>query len=393
MSVLLQDIQIAQSEIWRKNPNDLTLRVDAAKCFNLLKDRQTASFPVDLNTIGLHQKFSVYTNKAECEDRTTTNCAAPLCLDDIENQAVCLKDEFEGDTPTEEDVKAVLQYQLPTEPGLGHCDLSDNCADTDCSEYKFNFGLGTDFCIKEFDDEAGHAIRAKEQMGYKLAKSLSDMDRKLAELFIASIYASRGNNLHPNSLGQVVGGVANWTEYDGSLWEPGLMGHLGQAGDYSHLVDPFYLHGDNFGNAAYAAQFASAGCCEDKRLNAQISADQHAFCPKIFNKLGISNVTLQIDPNSYILGTRNVYAGFSPTNPKRNGGGELGERFSIASNNLNGVSYDVIYRTECCENIAKEGELCRAGVKHSWNIKVAGIFANQPTGCFDVSGVLAHVCR
>jgi hypothetical protein len=211
--------------------------------------------------------------------------------------------------------------------------------------------------------------------GWLTAKKL--LDEEIAKDAIAKVNGFVGVNEYTGAPGQVSG---TDTFIPPAHWGPEIMAYFAQVSIINSSADVYILDGDNLFRQTWLAQF--------KALNAN-QKDGAAMLDTIRTYHDLFNMGAIVGPNELFLidrsavsiVTKNRYSS-SPRNIV-NGADRI--RFSVPSDNLQGVVYDVVYTTECLAN---------EDIRHNWKfIARFDTFLNPTSACNATNtGVLSFTC-
>lgn len=215
-------------------------------------------------------------------------------------------------------------------------------------------------------------------MAEAVAVNLLRADKILSEYIcrgmVAKIEAFKGVNQVNNGIGSVNGATGN-TDIAASDWNENLFAYLYRIAIQNEFSNPFLLSGTNlFEDRFLALQNAANG--EGKGTSKLFQSIRSYF--DLFNIDPVSSPELKtylINRGSMAFASK-VYYGKQPVTYV--GAGQ--QRYSIASRNLAGLEFDVVYTNRCTNNT----------MKHDWTIYAKYDVFKNPTGCNgERTGVIA----
>lgn len=227
----------------------------------------------------------------------------------------------------------------------------DSCAEDDCTI------TGSDVTpvCKEYDVEClGETSYKLGERGYRTKtlefqqamadnqlKHMKAMDEKIAALILAGLDANAGINVYTTAPGSVVSdityiGAANWNEY--------IAGYLAMVARMNKMRNPVVLDSTNLFQLWFNLQKDAA------------NADGKGAWAKLTSVLGNpyfdpENMTGDYAAKTYIFDQGSVYFASKTWNPSRPEK-KAGDRYlySVPSNNLPGISYDIFTQETCSSN-------------------------------------------
>lgn len=278
----------------------------------------------------------------------------------------------------EKDEKVKVYWSADCSDTLADCD--DDCTvggptpEAQCKEYQLDICKKAGFSIPEKRFRKSNLTR-EEVVARAMLKRMKELDEFLARTVIAKLDAFAGVNQYPG-IGTVVGGL---TYVNPALWTADVMGYLAQVGIMNKLANPFVLNGTNLWQANWQAQFNNLNQNQRDEM-AKFGALRTYWDPFNVDTVNAGNkVSYLVDKGAVAFVNKAYYPLNSPI--EYLGAGQT--RYSIASRNIPGVFYDVVYTNRCVAN----------EIYHDFTLYVnAGIFQN-PLGCNpDVTGVLKFQC-
>ena len=274
---------------------------------------------------------------------------------------------------------------------LNTCDITDAAVGDDCAitgpeltsdseDYVLDIFRKTSFSVKEIQ-----ARTDEFTLQQQIARGLLQCDRILseyvAEQCVSKLESFRGTNTYTTPVGSSAWTFGSSdTEVPADQWTTSLMPKLSLAARKNKFLNPALISGEALWYMNEEAMNNTGNL--DGKGDAVRMAGKY-FNRKYFDPVKIDEVNAgtikayMVDRGAMALVTKTHY-GNVPTlyqNPWQ-------QRYSVASKNLPGTAWDVIYTQSCTS-----GE-----VTHVWQFKVnMGIFLN-PTGCTAANtGVLSFV--
>jgi hypothetical protein len=257
------------------------------------------------------------------------------------------------------------------------CEIGGAELEAQCKEYALDLCQRVGFNVKEKMFRNSELTR-EQVVAKAMLKKMKALDEYLARTMVAKLNSFAGENqFDQGATGTgVVGSGATYIAP--SYWTPDIYGYFAQVIVMNKLNNAFLIHGSNLYQMYWLAQMNNLNTDQKDQL-AKINS-----IPSYWDMFNIDAVNSP-DKVSYLV-TKGAVAfankAYYPSVPVEYlGAGQL--RYSVESNALPGVKYDVYYTNECTNN----------DIIHKWTLYVkAGIFLN-PFGCNDeVTGVLKFIC-
>lgn len=259
-------------------------------------------------------------------------------------------------------------------------DCSDSC-DLGGNKSSTNAETKTLACFKEVGFSMSENDFIDNEYEMNVAKALLKADKSLIEAFaayaVAQLESFKGDNVLTTGKGTVSGGE---TSIPAAYWNSSLFAYLNRVSIMNKFSNPVLLSGNNLYEANYIAQ-AQAG-----NANGKGDANLFGTMPIYFDLFNIDTVNSP-DLKTYMLSQGSMAMVSKTLNPNVPEKTDAFTRYTMRSNFMPSLSYDVWYNN-VCEN--STGRL----LKHNWTIRLtADIFAN-PVGCdLNNTGVLAFTCE
>lgn len=203
-----------------------------------------------------------------------------------------------------------------------------------------------------------------DRIGYvaqEMASRLRDADEFLAKELVASAYSFAGSNAFATASGYTFNGTRNSLEIPAIEFNEGLIPFIAQMTAINQNTDAMIIDGGNLFQKLY-------GKTELQNNFGGLKVDFDLF--NITGNANTANSTFVIDKSAIALKTLS----FHPTTPMVYQSGANITKYSVPSQNLPGVVYDVFYKTECVGS--------NNDILEKWAIQVNyGIFQTPLSGC------------
>jgi hypothetical protein len=254
------------------------------------------------------------------------------------------------------------------------CTVSGNEIGDDCKTYELDICKEISFKVAE--KKWRGSIWSKEEV---IARAMLSKMKQLEENIVQTVVAKLDTYTGVN---QELGGysfVGTDTVIPAAHWTPAMFAYLTRVAIKNRMRDAYILSGSNLFDMAQMAAWNS-GNADGKGAQAAITS-----MPKYFDLFNIDSVlgerkTFLIRPSAVAFVNKNYY-GSAPVEFK---GKAAQIRYSVPSNNLSGVTFDVIYDTECTSN----------EIYHKWRLMFKGALLLNPASCDgERKGVLSFVCE
>lgn len=258
-------------------------------------------------------------------------------------------------------------------------DCSDSC-ELGGNKSSTNAETKTLACFKEVGISMSENDFIDNEFEMNIAKALLKADKSLVEAYaqyaVAQIEAFKGINALTTGKGTVVGAD---TYIIPSYWNPSLFAYFNRVAVMNKLTNPILLSGNNLYEAYYMAQ-ANAG-------NANGKGDIKMFgsMPLYFDLFNVDSVN-DPDLKTYMLSMGSmamVSKVFNPDVPEKTFDHT---RYTMPSNFMPGLKYDVWYNNECESTGGRR-------IKHNYTIRLTADIYLNPHGCeLNNTGVLSFIC-
>ena len=261
-------------------------------------------------------------------------------------------------------------------------DCTDECtitgaeSEATCKDYEITICKEIEYSINDRKFR-GSNLNFEEVMARGWMNKLKALDEEIAKTVVAKIDSFAGVNAYAGGIGNVVG---NETYIDASYWTPAVMAYFAQVSILNESNDVYLLDGDNLFQQTWMANFNNPQSQSAGDLP-KLQTIRTYF--DLFNMnavLAPDKKTFMIDKSAVALVSKSFYS----STPQQILNGADVIRWSVPSNSLPGVTYDVIYKTECVGS----------DIIHKYKfIARFDVFLNPTSGCNpDNTGVLSFVC-
>jgi len=285
--------------------------------------------------------------------------------------------------PTDKKAKLRIYWIEACEGAVQDCTV--DCAWTgtnvssDCQDYEIGVCKETIFTIDD-SDFYGNYVSFNQAVAKGLLKHTTLLDNEIEKFVIAGLDSFSGANQYPvasdNRATQDINGN---TYIEGPYWTASLMSYFAKVRRINFMPDARLFSGENMYDHYWNAQMDSANADGKGAMNKFDSMGWFFDIANMDTVLGAKK-TLMVSPHAAaFVSTNRVLTPQDITN-----GADV-SRFSIPSQNIPGVTYDVYYRTEC----VNAGE----DLKHHWRIVARYDLFQSPVLCDNnVTGVLSFEC-
>lgn len=275
-----------------------------------------------------------------------------------------------------------ISLEWPEKCSITVSDCSDDCTITGtdvtpvCKEYEVSCLGETSFALSERVYRT-RTMDMQQAMADNMLKHMKAMDEKVAALILAGLDANAGVNVYTKAPGTVVGDL---TYISATSWNEYIAGYIAMVARMNKMTSPVVLDGDNLFQLWFNKQADAA------------NADGKGAWVKLVKALGNpyfdpENFTGDYAGKTYIFDNGSVYFASKVWNPAgaasaiRKAGTDL--LYSIPSNNLPGINYDVLVREACSSN----------DYQTQVKIQLHGGFFTNPYPCDENNtGILTFKC-
>lgn len=254
------------------------------------------------------------------------------------------------------------------------CDFSGPEVEEKCQDYALDICVSTKFSIEDNVFRTNEA-NPEDALVIQMLAALKVLDEKLAAKTAAKLNTFVGINQYTGGIGTVDGVV---TYIPANFWGPDMYGYFGMVKTINKFANPFLIHGSNLYQTSWQADYNAANA---NGKDGQLKLRTMRSYWDLFNIDTINSPDLasyMIEKGAVAFANK---ARYPLNNPQVY---QFGKRWSIESQALPGVFYDVYYKERCVSDDL---------IYHDYKIKArAGLFLN-PFGCNeDKTGVLKFVC-
>ena len=254
------------------------------------------------------------------------------------------------------------------------CTIGGRELESDCKSYALDLCFKDGFTIREKLFRTSNFSK-EEVLAKAMLKAMRDMDERIARAVVALLASFAGVNQMAAQTGITPSGTDTYIE--APYWTAELMAYFSQAMVLNRMRNSFLLSGQNLYSAMWIAKM-NAQNADGKGKDNMLSSIETVF--DLFNIDSVlgSKSTLLVEPSSYAFASKSYYG----TTPVEYAG--FGQkRFSQASKNLPGVTYDFFYTNRCEAN----------EIYHDYSLEFHGGFFENPLPCAgEMTGVLNFLC-
>ena len=249
---------------------------------------------------------------------------------------------------------------------------------TESSTNLQSYSLTYEKVVKFSEDEASfrdNEFGLRQAIAKQLLKADINLLENFAQYCVGNINLFKGVNQLTTGKGVVSG---TDTYIDPSYWDGTLLAYLNRVGIMNRFTSPVLLSGNNFYEQAFIAAYNAANA------NGKGTAAMYGDMGLMFDLFNIDTVNTP-DLITYLLSQGSI----ALATKFYNNAGSIDKgfdfwRYTMPSQFLPGVTYDVFYNNECTTNDQ---------FKHNFKVKLTGDLFNNPEGCTaNNTGVLTFVC-
>jgi hypothetical protein len=258
------------------------------------------------------------------------------------------------------------------------CTISGTAPNSAAKEFEI-----TKYATSSFElDEAlyvSNTLMIPEVFADTLLKHLKALDEKIAQVAVASLDSFVQANANQSGIG-CSDATGTWVEtfVNPSYWSPSIMGYFKKTAILNKFSNPFLLDGSNLFDHYWNAQM-NAGNGDGS--GAKTMFDQIKFYSDLFNVDAVADKsTFMINRGTVAFASKAWFTGVSQTAPVIDSDGR--QKFSVKSNNINGLEYDVYITTTCSGRFEKHNVLIVA----EYDV------LNGAPSCDDATGVIKFTC-
>ena len=259
-------------------------------------------------------------------------------------------------------------------------DCGDECSpggseiEDNCKTYQLDICKSIGFQVKEKYFRGSNWDRT-EVIARAMMTKMKQLDEYIAQLVVSKLDTFAGTNQHVPSHFSTSG---HDTVIGAPYWTPELFAYFSEASILNRMRGSQLLSGTNLYQSSFIAA-ANAGNANGVGAGRMFGSMPISF--DLFNvdsTLGAKK-TFMVRPNAVAIVSKSYY----PTTPEEVKGKAAHIRYSVPSENLPGMTYDVIYDTECNGS----------EITHKWQVRATlGVFANPANCGGTTTGVLSFKC-
>lgn len=245
-------------------------------------------------------------------------------------------------------------------------------------EYDITKKVSSAFKIDEAD-YVNNTLRIPEVFADTLLKHMKALDEKIAQVSVSSLDAFVQINANQGGIG-CSDSTGDWVEtfINPSYWSPSVMSYFAKTATLNKFNNPFLLDGGNLYDHIVAAQ-ANAANADGKGAAAMFNLMK--TYSDLFNVEAVSaGSTYMINRGTVAFASKAWWTGVSQTAPIIDADGR--KKFSIKSNNIAGLEYDVYIKSTC----SSQFELHDVLIVAEYDI------LNGAPACDEATGVLKFTC-
>lgn len=282
--------------------------------------------------------------------------------------------------PTDKKVKAKVYWIEACEGAVTDCttacDFTGTNVSSACEDYVISQCKETTFSIDDSDFYDNYES-FNNAVAKAFLKHTTLLDNEIEKYVIAALDAGSGTNQYVND---DRGDVQPTTTYiDGPFWTPSLMSYFAKVRRVNQLPDAMMLSGENMYDHYWNAQADSANADGKGNMNKFDAFGWKFDLVNMDDVLGAKK-SLMVSPHAAaFVSTNRVLTAEDITN-----GADI-SRFSVPSQNIPGLMYDVYYRTEC-KNAGED-------IVHHWRVVARFDLFLSPVMCANGNtGILSFEC-
>lgn len=299
----------------------------------------------------------------------------------IENTTARL--EILSDVSDKKTRKAKIYWNdvCPSAPGTSapnFCTITGTAPNSAAKEFEI-----TKYATSSFElDEAlyvNNTLKIEEVFADTMLKHLKSLDEKIAQVSVSSLDAFVQANANQTGIG-CSDATGDWVEtyIKPQYWSPSVMAYFAKTAILNKFSNPFLLDGANLFDHYTLAQVNSANA--DGKGAANMFSLMKMYSD-LFNVEAVSaGSTYMVNRGTVAFASKAWFTGVSQTAPIIDSDGR--KKFSIKSNNIKGLEYDVYITSDCSGRFEKHNVLIVA----EYDI------LNGAAGCNDETGVLKFTC-
>lgn len=299
----------------------------------------------------------------------------------IENTTAKL--EIVQDTSDQKKRKAKIYWNevcgiTPSTGTPSYCTPNGTKPNSNGIEYDIAKKVSSAFKIDEAD-YVNNALMIPDVFADTLLKHMKALDEKIAQVAVSSLDSFVQINANQAGIG-CSDASGDWVEtfINPQYWSPSIMGYFKKTAILNKFNNPFLIDGSNLYDHYFNAQM-NAG--NDNGKGAKAMFDSMKFYSDLFNIDAVADKsTFMVNRGTVAFASKAWWTGVSQTNPKVDADGR--KKFSVKSNNIKGLEYDVYIKSTCSSQFESHDVLIVAEYD---------IFNGAPA-CDEATGVIKFTC-
>lgn len=253
----------------------------------------------------------------------------------------------------------------------GNCDISEPEIEAEAKEYEYDICRKTGFSVNR-DTLRTSSYDAEEVRARGMAMSIKKLDEFWAKQVLLKAKAFAGINVAPSPW--TFNGTTMDTEVPTASYDLTMIPYLMKQAMLNQLSSPYYIEKGDLYVPYLNAKF-NAGNAEGKGDQARINALNMYFDMWNFAAAGITEDLFAIDASAIAMKTHAKH----PDSPMLIGGSVQHTIYTVNSQMLPGVKYDVFYTLACQEQVIS-GKT-RTQYVDTWRLETNGLIALNPEAC------------
>lgn len=260
------------------------------------------------------------------------------------------------------------------------CTITGTEADAVCKDYAITLEVSKKFTI----DDANYVnsnLNTIEVYADNMLKTMKVLDEKLGQMILAKLATFVSANLYQEAGPGCSDETGDWiTTYIPPVrWTASIYAYFMKVAKMNHFSSAFLLDGENLFDIIVAAGL-NEGNAEGKGAAAAVKLMK--TYSDLFNMTSVApSTTYMIERGTVAFGNKSLWKGTTAQNAIDRGG-DIGFKYSQASLNLPGVTYDVYTTRDCSGPYEKLNTL----------IHTRFDLFNGAEGCDGQTGVLEFKC-
>ena len=252
------------------------------------------------------------------------------------------------------------------------CTMDGEKLSTNALSYSLSLCKEVQFAIDEYD-----YVDNEFDYATSIAKGFLRADKQLAEAYaayaVSVLNANKGVNVFTGGPGVISGSD---TYITAPYWGPNLMAYFMQVTQMNQFTTPVLASGQNLFQDYFLMNKLAANA--DGKGNAALMGT----FPIYFDMFNIDTVNTP-DLFTYLLSTGSVAMASRTYNPSTIEDLGTVKRYTMPSQFVNGLAYDVRYEATCSNDMTK----------HNFKVKMTSDVFVNPAGCTETNtGILTFIC-